>query len=276
MIDYSWRLVKRFAVLLPGIIIAYFSVRDVFPALHKRLPIALAILLTYAFGAYILVPAVIRLVRIVRPPKHLPLYCVTPDGFASDPVNIGIVSSQHRLIRAMTAAGWYQSDPLTIRNLLRHFLSLVFGWSYPAAPVSRLYLFGRKHDIAFERPSDAKFGGRHHVRFWATTYRSDRRLSIGSIHWQPRRRQRGSANILWVGAASLDTGIAPIRHNLQITHTVHPDTNQERNLIVTQLKTAGLVASQSKLRLGPAYQLINRAWWSSLHSDGKMIILTLK
>ncbi len=46
-------------------------------------------------------PALIRLFRIIHPPDHLPLYCVTPDGFASDPLNIGLISTRRQLIHAM-------------------------------------------------------------------------------------------------------------------------------------------------------------------------------
>ncbi len=105
MIQYTLRLAKRFAVLLPGLVIAYFSVRDIFPYFDRRLPLGVSVLVTYALGAYVLVPALIRLFRIVHPPDHLPLYCVTPDGFASDPLNIGIISTRRQLINAMEKSG---------------------------------------------------------------------------------------------------------------------------------------------------------------------------
>jgi len=276
MIDLIWRLVKRFAVLIPGLVIAYFAVRDVFPAFDKRVPRLVAVLLTYIIAAYVLIPALIRLFRIFHPPKHLPMYCVTPDGFASDPVNIAIIGSKQELINAMEQSGWYVADPHSIRHLPRHMLSILFGWSYPNAPVSSLYLFGRKQDIAFEIPIEGEVGSRHHVRFWATTYKSKKRMDVKSIHWHHRRALLEKENLLWVGAASLDVGIAPIRHNFQLTHMVHPDTNAERELIVSQLRAEGLVARTSKIRLGNPYKLTNRAWRASLHADGKMTIVTLK
>lgn len=275
MIDYSWRLTKRFAVLIPGIFIAYLSARDIFPYFDKRLPLGVAVFLTYVLGAYVLIPALIRLLRIVRPAKHLPLYCVTPDGFASDPINIGVIGSRQELVDAMERAGWYIADPHSIRHLPRHALSILFGWSYPSAPVSSLYLFGRKQDIAFEIPVEGS-SSRHHVRFWATTYEDKKRLNVKSIHWHHRRAVVQNDNLLWVGAASLDTGITPIRHNFQLTHMVHPDTNAERELIVSQLKAAGLVGRLSRVRLADAYKLANRAWRASLHADGKMAVVKLK
>jgi hypothetical protein len=277
MLQYLLRLFKRFAVLLPGIIIAVISVRNVFPYFDKRLPQALAILITYILAAYVLLPALVRLYRIFKPAKHLPLYCVTPDGFASDPLNIGVIGTRRELITAMEDAGWYMADPRNIRNSIRLVLSTVYGWSYPDAPVSSLYLFGRRQDLAFEIPVEGgNPGHRHHVRFWATTYDRKKPLNIRSIHWHNRREHIEGDELLWVGAASLDVGIGYIRHTFQISHMIDPDTNKERELIVDLLKTQHRVKSVKTIKLGKPYKLINRVMNGQLHTDGKMDIVTLK
>lgn len=277
MIQFVVRLAKRFAVLLPGIVIAYLSVRNIFPYFDRRLPLGFAILVTYALGAYVLVPALIRIIRTVKPSNHLPFYCVTPDGFASDPLNIGIMATRQELITAMEQAGWHMADQHHFRNLIREALSTIYGWSYPNAPVSNLYLFGRKQDIAFEIPIEGMAGGsRHHVRFWATTFQDKQRLTVRSIHWHHRRSHAQGGNLLWLGAASLDVGIGFIRHNLQITHMIDPDTNQERDLIVEQLRERKLVKKIDVIELGQPYFLINRVMSGHLHTDGKMSIVYLK
>lgn len=276
MIQYSWQLAKRFAVLVPGLLIAYLSVRDIFPYFDTRLPLVVAILFTYILGAYVLVPALIRLFRILVPPNHLPLYCITPDGFASDPLNIGLIGKRQEVIAAMERAGWHLADPHRGKYLLRHVLSTIFSRPYPNAPVSNLYLFGRKQDLAFEIPVKGGYAQRHHVRFWATTFDEKKRLSVHSIHWHHRREHVADDRLLWVGAASLDTGLAPIRHSLQITHMIHPDTNRERQLIVSQLEAAGLVRKVSNLRLDDPYRLVNRAWRGYLQTDGRMEVAELR
>lgn len=276
MIQYLLRLAKRFAVLLPGIVIAYFSVRGIFPYFDRRLPLGFAIFITYILGAYVLVPAIIRLWRIIRPADHLPLYCVTPDGFASDPLNIGIISTRRQLISAMEQAGWHMADPRGLRNNVREMLSAVYGWYYPNAPLSSLFLFGRKQDIAFEIPVEGVAGGiRHHVRFWATTYENKQPLGMRTIHWQHRRAQVYGDNLLWVGAASLDVGVNFIRHNLQVTHMIDPDTNAERDLIVKQLHAEKLIKEMEIIKLGEPYRLINRVISGSLHTDGRMAVVRL-
>ncbi|HMH30967.1 MAG TPA: LssY C-terminal domain-containing protein [Methylomirabilota bacterium] len=276
MIQLALRMAKRFAILLPGIVIAYFSVRSIFPYFDQRLPIALAIFATYVLGAYVLIPAFIRLFRIVRPPRHQPHYCVTPDGFASDPLNIGIITTRRELIQAMEKAGWHVADRNSIKNLARSSFSTAYGWSYAGAPVSSLYLFGRKQDVAFELAVKGSPGMRHHVRFWATTYEKGQPLDFHAIHWHHRKSHVQGDNLLWVGAASQDVGIGYIRHNLQITHMIDPDTDAERQLIVGQLSEQDLVKKVEAIKLELPYRLINRVINGSLHADGKMAIVTLK
>lgn len=276
MPQYLLRLSKRFAVLVPGIIIAYFSVREIFPYFDKRLPLAVAVFVTYAIAAYVLMPASVRLFRIFRPANHLPLYCVTPDGFASDPLNIGIIGTRKQLITAMEQSGWLVADSHNIKNIARLVVSIALDQPYPKAPMSNLYLFGRKQDIAFEIPTGASPTSRHHVRFWATTFQQKEQLSIASIHWHHRRAHVYDDTLLWVGAASLDVGLSFIRHNLQISHMIAPDTNTERALIVRQLRRAKLVRAVVTIKLGEPYRLINRVLRGSLHTDGKMDIVSLK
>lgn len=276
MMQFTVRLGKRLAVLLPGIFIAYLSVRDIFPYIDRRLPDVISILVTYVLAAYVLVPALIRLFRIVWPPNHLPLYCVTPDGFASDPLNVGIIATRRELIGAMERSGWHVADSRTPKTITKHIIYTVLNLPYKNAPVSNLYLFGRKQDLAFEIPIEGSSSGRHHVRFWATTYKEDKRLTVRSIHWHKRRSHVFGDNLLWVGAASRDTGIAPIRHNMQLTHMIHPDTNSERDFIVGQLRDINLVEQTHIVKLDNPYRLVNRALRGYLHTDGIMTVMHLK
>src|SRR5687767_2986000 len=85
------RFVKRFLILIPGIVVAYFAYVDILPFFDRGVPWIFALLATYALTAYILIPLALRFIRYVFKPTHVPLYSTTPDGFACDPVNIGIV-----------------------------------------------------------------------------------------------------------------------------------------------------------------------------------------
>jgi hypothetical protein len=272
------RFVKRLVVLIPGLAIAYLSVFTIYPWLDNHLPIAAAIFITYILAAYVLIPGLIRLLRILFPPKHLPLYSVTPDGFASDPLNIGIIGTRQELITAMTAAGWHEADPITLRSIVRTILSTVYGLTYNTVPMSHLYLFGRTQDLGFQMAiTDGAAGSRHHVRFWAATYQDGERLSVRSIHWQNRQAHVRDDRLLWVGAASRDIGITFIRHNAQLTHIVDPNTDEERELIAEQLQRTHLAQLDKTIKLGEPYKLANIRGLGrrALHTDGRMTIMKI-
>ena len=277
MIQFFARTLTRFAILIPGLVIAYFGVDQIFPYFNDQLPVGVAILFTYILCAYILIPALLRIFRIFKPPIHLPIYSITPDGLASDPLNVAIVATRRQLIGAMEKSGWYMSDPHTIKNIARMVSSIIFGHAYPNAPVSSLYLFGRKQDLAFEIPIGNTAGARHHIRFWATTYDINKRnLDVKSIHWHHRKAHVFGDNLLWVGAASKDSGVALIRHNLQFTHMIDPDTDEEREMIIRQLESQNMISKVTLIKLGEPYKLINRVIRGQLHTDGKMALIKLK
>jgi hypothetical protein len=280
MVSLLWRSLKRVAVLVPGIIIAYISVRDILPYFDRRLPIGIAIVVTYALAAYLLIPATLRIWRLFVPAKHLPLYCITPDGFASDPLNIGLIGSRRQLIEAMTTAGWHVAEPYTLRNATYEVISTILKKPYHGEPITALYLFGRKQDIGFEiQLIEQGRGHRHHVRFWATTFQDIDNLSQETINWRDRKQEAVGKNLLWLGAASRDAGIALIKHSIQLSHMIHEDTNAERKFIIDGLAERSLAESITTLTLSKPYRLANRSWRlrsGYLNTDGKLLILRLK
>src|ERR1700722_20078876 len=104
------RIAKRLLVLAMGAIVAYVTVWQVFPFFDRRTSLVFAALATYVAMAYIILPAGLRAIRLFYRPRHIPLYCVTPDGFASDPINIGLIGSRSQIIHAMEKAGWRLAD----------------------------------------------------------------------------------------------------------------------------------------------------------------------
>lgn len=271
-----YRIVKRFLILVPGVVIGYFAYKDLFPAFDRWLPNELALVITYVAAAYLLIPIGVRLFHLVVRPSHLPLYSTTPDGLACDPLNIGVVGTRLQLIRAMKKAGWHQADERTLKTMTRLVVSVVLRKPYLTAPFSNLYLFGRNQDLGFQKPVGDSPSHRHHVRFWAASHTTDPRHLEHLGFWQ-RIHTPNMANerFLWVGAASMDTGLGIIRHNAQLTHMVHPDTNAERELIVKNLRSTGLVKRKRTVTIGKPYQLRNRVLTGYLHADGKLTICEL-
>jgi len=271
-------MLKRLAILTAGAFFVWLAVWRVFPFFDNRVPVAIALFCTYVAMAYGIIPLAFRLFRLFYHPVHLPLYCTTPDGFASDPINIALIGNRQQVIMAMEAAGWFLADRKTFLNGLRQLYAALFLRSYQRAPMSRLYLFGRGQDLAFEKEIPGTRGNRHHVRFWATDEKLAEEFEAHVRFWQrfhKPSRQHPHAH-LWVGAASKDIGITPIRHNAQVTHMVDPDTTTERKLIVKDLKRSGALASHRTVAVNRPFSLRNRAWRSRLHTDGRLAIVTLQ
>lgn len=270
------RLLKRLVVLLPGLVVAYVSFHNIYPIFERRVPDIPAFLITYLIAAYFLIPLLLRLARIVIKPRHIPLYSTTPDGFACDPVNVGVIGSKYQLEEIMQAAGWYKADRRSIHSLTKIIIGVVLRRPYHRAPFSKLYLFGRPQDIGFELPVGNSPLKRHHVRFWAASRPGSEERHEHEYFWSRHYRPRTAERLLWVGAASLDIGIGIILHNAQLTHDIHHDTNAERNFVVAQLKNTGLVKRTRVIKTGKPYRLRNRVLSSYMTADGKITICELK
>jgi hypothetical protein len=121
----------------------------------------------------------------------------------------------------MLAAKWYPADPITLASSIRIAGDVVFDRPYNEAPVSNLYLYGRKEDLAFEFPVGSDPDKRHHVRFWKSE----------KVDEQGRP--------MWFGAATLDSGVGLSHDTGQITHHISPDVDAERDKIIVDLKSAG-------------------------------------
>ena len=275
MIEFLIRNLKRFIVLIPGVLVALWSAQHIYPFLDKRIPAGLAIFLTYAAAAYLLVPLSIRLVHLVVRPRHIPLYSTTPDGFACDPINIGVIATEDELKQLMKRAGWYHADARSPRNLLRFLYAMILKKPYPSAPFSSLYLFGRKQDLGFQLPVSGNPRHRHHVRFWGVTDTDDPEYRQHTFFWLRHHHSPEPGKLLWVGAASLDTGIGIIRHNAQVTHMIHHDTNAEREFIIGSLRQTKRIKRTRLVTVGAPYQLRNRVLTGYMLADGKMKICEL-
>jgi hypothetical protein len=276
----SWliRVMKRIGVLAVGIIVIWISTQRFLPFFETKVPLFFALFFTYVATAYFFVPALFRIYRFFYRPVHIPRYCVTPDGFASDPINIGFVGTKKQIKNAMMRAGWHEADKRSIRTLWKLFRSIVFRQSYLNAPFSTLYLFGRSQDIGFQKPIEGSSSHRHHVRFWACHLEGPEKFHEHVIFWKRFHRPTRSAKIgrqLYVGAASKDIGIKLIRHNLQFTHMIHPDTDSERELIVNDVRQSTTVKGLTKEITGTPLRLRNRVLGGHLESDGYVSIIIL-
>jgi hypothetical protein len=147
---------------------------------------------------------------LARAPRHT----TTHRGHKGDPVNIAFVGTEEELHRALSAARWYAADPITLKSSLRIAADVVLRKPYDHAPVSDLFLWGRRQDLAYEQPVGASPKQRHHVRFWRS------------------QEVDGNGEPLWLGAATFDERVEISRTTGGVTHKIAPDLDRERNKLV--------------------------------------------
>jgi hypothetical protein len=181
-----------------------------------------ALLLLYLAGAYLLVPALwVHYARRHPSLDNIPGITLTGDDHPGDPLNVALIGTETELKKIMLAAKWFPADPLTLRSCLEIAEASVLKRSYDAAPVSNLYLFGRKQDLAFEQPVGNSPRHRHHVRFWRTPL------------LDPDGRP------VWVGSAVYDERVGLNRTSGQVTHVTAPDVDKERDYLFHDLEQTG-------------------------------------
>ncbi len=180
------------------------------------------LLVAYLVLAYLLVPRFWRRYTRRHPAlEDAPRITHTANGIHGDPLNVALVGGEDQLHAALLAAGWYPADPITLASSLRIAVGTILHRSYTDAPVSSLYLWGRKQDLAFEQPVGHDPRQRHHVRFWRAAEVDE------------------AGRPLWIGAATFDTRVGFSHTTGQITHHIGPDVDSERDKILADVRQAG-------------------------------------
>jgi hypothetical protein len=207
----------------------------------RRLPLVLAVAVTYGAAAYLILPRAIRTGLRILHRGRVPTYTLTSDGLPGDPVNVLLIGTSSQLMRAFAAAGWTQADPLGLASSLAMAKAFVLNRSYPAAPFSTLYLFGRAQDAGFQRAIGDSPRKRHHVRFWGRPLdRAEKAMDTPGF-WLDTDAPSGDERVMWVGAATKDIGLSLTRLSFEITHATDADTDQERDFVIGELVRHGVV-----------------------------------
>lgn len=172
----------------------------------------------YGLLSYIVVPQFWKHYEHQPAMEGAPKTTETAQGIPGDPLNVGLVGTKEEVIRAMLLAGWEPADPITLKSSMHIAESVVLNRAYTRAPVSNLYLWGRKQDLAFEKESGKSARHRQHVRFWRSND-----LAV-------------DGRTFWIGSASYDKSVGFSHRTGQLTHHIAPDVDAERDSLIADLK----------------------------------------
>jgi hypothetical protein len=204
------------------LLVVFFTVYEV--ALQRLLAsdrVITTLLLLWLVSAYVFLPRVHRWFSKLYVPNYYIGRVRTFDGLLGDPVNLAVNGTKKDLIIAMKQAGWTQAEELSVRSSIKMTVASVLKKSYPSAPVSSLFLFGNKQDLAFQIEVNGNPHKRHHVRFWKTP----------KGWWLP-----GGYKADWLGAATYDRRVGFSTLTLQITHKIAENVDEERDYVIKTMQ----------------------------------------
>lgn len=213
------------------------------------------LLLLWLVSAYVVAPAIWKeYSRIDSRFDDNPRITQTSDHHPGDPLNVAFIGTEPQLMNLMKNAEWYPAAALGLKSDLKIAADSVFSRPDDEAPVSNLFLFGRKEDLAFEQPVGGNPRHRHHVRLWKTGKLSD--------DGRPE----------WVGSAAYDKRVGLSRTTGQITHVTAPDVDAERDYLFESLQKTGQLVRYYKV-FGFHKQLKGRnGGGDPWHTDGDLYV----
>jgi hypothetical protein len=215
-------------------------------------------LIIWVLASYVLLPRLNRLLARIYVPSYFIGRTRTSDGLLGDPVNLAVIGTEERLRASMLSAGWSEPDPVTLRSSWRIIRAALMHRSYPRAPVSPLFVFQRRQDLAFEREVAGSPAQRHHVRFWLCP---------------PGWKLPGGFDVDLLGAATFDRRVGLSLFTFQITHKIARDTDRERDLIVGILRDAGAAVHVVR-HFSTGYHSRNGGG-DAIETDGDLPIMSL-
>ncbi len=219
----------------------------------------LGIVIAYLSIAYIALPlAWFGYIRLHPAIGDTPGVTTTSDGHPGDPINVALIGSEADLKRVMQSASWLMADPLGLKDDLKIAEDTVLEHPYGKAPVSNLFLWGRKEDFAFEQPVGDDPRKRHHVRFWKSS------------------KLDANLQITWMGSASYDKHVGLSHTTGQITHHIAADVDTERDHLFETLKETGGLAGEEIVDNFHTVLEGHNGGGDPWYTDGRLFTGTLK
>ncbi|MFA6601059.1 MAG: LssY C-terminal domain-containing protein [Candidatus Omnitrophota bacterium] len=140
-----------------------------------------------------------------------------------DPVNLVIAGELEEILTAFAAAKWDETEELSFKTGWQMFRAFLFGKTYRYSPVSPLYLYGHRHDIALQKTRET-INQRLHLRLWYSPIR---------LEGKP----------VWVGTVSRDIGVRFTTHSWYLTtHKIDPNIDDAREYVLGDLATVKRLA----------------------------------
>ena len=174
---------------------------------------------------------------------------------SGDPLNLVVIGFPTDVYAAFIRAGWDETETVTRTSGMKTIASFLSGGEYRYSPVSRLYMFGRPQDAAFQRARE-NIHERNHLRLWMS-------------------RARFEGVPVFIGQISRDIGVRFTTKTIT-THKIDPNVDETREFLLENLAYAQALKKFAYVggvgevtKDNPAGNLTGDPWFS----DGYRIVL---
>ena len=151
--------------------------------------------------------------------------CCTTNSDATregDPINLVVVENQRDPIVPFIARGWHLTQKLDFASMIATVRAFIFRGEYLTSPVSPLYVFDRREDIAIQK-ARSTINERIHARLWLAPYT-----------FESRR--------IWIGQVSRDIGVRLTDQTWNLTtHKIGPDVDFDRAYLLQDILMSGFI-----------------------------------
>ncbi len=181
-------------------------------------------------------------------------YTETITGNRQEPIGFIIFAkNDKKLIKSLEQSGWYLSDKVGIKSLVKTAEAVLFKQQYLRAPMTPSFWNKQVHNFGFEKPTKLNnVRQRHHARFWKTNY----------INTNGKK--------IYIGAASFDSGM-----KWGITHKIDPDIDTEQKFFINDMKNVNIQADFKKQKfVSPV--LGKNFSGDQFFTDGEVYIISIK
>jgi hypothetical protein len=192
--------------------------------------------------------------------EQLPCCASDADGEREgDPLNFVLVGEPGQVLNSLSRSGWSFTHRIDFRTIRREIGAAIAGTAYPVAPVSSLYVFGRRQDVALQR-ARRSIAQRNHLRLWLAPYRFEGRP-------------------VWIGQVSRDIGVKVTPKSPTLTtHIIDPEVDTTREYLLHSLLGEGFVDRfgfvKGSAAATPAQPRTNLTG-DPYHSDGLRLVVIL-
>ncbi len=249
MVRMLIRFVRRLFVLALGIFSVWLIV-FVFRLVDRRVPSIVAVALSYAAAAYVILPRTVMIGLKILHRRRVPSYTITGDGLPGDPVNLILVGTMEQLRRRVCPDGVVESRSVKSGKRVAHGARLRIQFALSDRAVQRAVSVRTRVRTSVSRSRSATARGNAITSDFGPSDSRAKRPWAAQDFWHSAGRPSPDARVLWIGAGTKDTGFSLTRLTFQITHATDADTNVERDFIIEELAGKKLVDDVKSYRAG--------------------------